>query len=175
MLADAGARYVILGHSERRQGRRETGHDIARKTERVLSSGMRAIVCIGETESQMLEGVTEPALQEQLFSSLPEGVDWHQIVIAYEPIWAIGTGRTPSLDRVAQLHDFVRQSLTDKLGNAANAVQILYGGSVKADNARDISTIPNVDGALVGGASLKAQDFLAIVRSYDAGANSASA
>ena len=165
MLADSGARYVIVGHSERRQGRNESNGDVLRKVERGVASGLAVIICIGETEQEMLDGSTEALLRQQLEEALPRSVDPTQITIAYEPIWAIGTGRVPTLERIAEVHGFVRAALSEVISDA-DSVRTLYGGSVKPENAGEISAIPDVDGVLVGGASLKARDFLAIASTF---------
>lgn len=166
MVADCGGRAVIVGHSERRQGRSETDADIRRKAERAIEAGLQAIICIGETEQEMLEGRTQSVLLQQLQNSIPADGARHSVVIAYEPVWAIGTGRTPTVDSIADLHRFIRGYLVNAFGNDGADIRILYGGSVKADNAAEIAAIDEVNGALVGGASLKAQDFLRIVRAF---------
>jgi triosephosphate isomerase (TIM) len=166
MLADCGARHVILGHSERRSGRGETNADVRRKVERLRDAGLSSIVCIGETEAQMVAGETEAVLRQQLEGSLPDDVDVASLAIAYEPVWAIGTGRVPSLERIADLHAFLREALIAKLGDRGAMPRILYGGSVKPENASDIGIIKDVGGCLVGGASLKAADFLSIASAF---------
>lgn len=166
MLVDSGAHYVILGHSERRHRHGETNADVARKVERCIEANMIAIVCIGETEEQMVGQLTETVLREQLQESIPDRVDCAAIAIAYEPVWAIGTGRVPTVSRIADLHAFIRQTLCEKVGSAGVDVRLLYGGSVKPGNADEISTIKDVDGVLVGGASLKASDFLGISAAF---------
>ena len=170
MLADSGARFVILGHSERRQGRGEASSDVSRKVGRSLDAGLAPIICIGETEQQMLDGATETVLREQLEESIPDAVDAASLAVAYEPVWAIGTGRIPTLSRIADLHGFIRQVLCEKLGPSGKTIRILYGGSVKPDNAADICAIADVGGALVGGASLTARDFIAISAAFAANA-----
>lgn len=166
MVADSGGRAVIVGHSERRQGRGETSADVKRKAERAVEAGLQAIICIGETEEEMLKGATQDVLLRQLQESVPAAAKSGAVVIAYEPVWAIGTGRTPSIDNIAGLHAFIRTSLIDLLGEEGRGMRILYGGSVKPDNAAEIAFIDNVNGALIGGASLKANDFLAIVKAF---------
>lgn len=166
MVADTGASAVIVGHSERRQGRRETNADVLRKSERALEAGLKAIICIGETENEMLDGLTEKVLLQQLRDSIPANGPHSSIVVAYEPVWAIGTGRTPTVESIAKLHGFIRGHLVDAFGADGNGIRILYGGSVKADNAAEIATIEHVNGALIGGASLKSKDFLAIAGSF---------
>lgn len=166
MVADSGGRAVIVGHSERRQGRSETDADVKRKAERVIEAGLQVIICIGETEEEMLNGVTQDVLLRQLHESVPAAATSASVVIAYEPVWAIGTGRTPSIENIAGLHGFIRASLIDLLGEEGKSMRILYGGSVKPDNAAEIARIDHVNGALVGGASLKCSDFLSIVNAF---------
>ena len=161
MLADSGARYVILGHSERRADHRESSADVAAKARAAHAAGLRAIICLGETEAERDGGQTLDVVLSQLAQSLPVGADAANTVIAYEPVWAIGTGRTPTLDQIAEVHDALREKLPDA------AISLLYGGSVKPGNAAEIFAIANVDGALVGGASLKAADFGAILAALD--------
>ncbi len=161
MLADSGARYVILGHSERRADHGESSADVAAKARAAHAAGLRAIICLGETEAERDSGQTLDVVLRQLAESLPVGADAANTVIAYEPVWAIGTGRTPTLDQIAEVHDALREKLPDA------AISLLYGGSVKPGNAAEIFAIANVDGALVGGASLKAADFGAILAALD--------
>lgn len=164
MLADAGAVAVILGHSERRQDHGETDDVVARKVAAAWRAGLAAIVCVGETEAERDAGRTLARVQAQLAGSIPDGGAPATLTVAYEPVWAIGTGRTASPDEIAEVHDFVRGALRDRFGpEAGDAVRILYGGSVKPGNAVDIMTVSNVDGALVGGASLAARDAAAIM------------
>jgi triosephosphate isomerase len=163
MLSDAGARAVIVGHSERRADHGERSADVRRKAMAAHRAGLTAIVCIGETAGQRRAGLTLDVVARQLAGSLPEAVRAADTVIAYEPVWAIGTGLTASARDIAEVHGFVRGILADRLGAEARAVRILYGGSVKPDNARELMAVADVDGALVGGASLKGDDFLAIV------------
>ncbi|MCQ8782588.1 triose-phosphate isomerase [Mangrovibrevibacter kandeliae] len=166
MLADSGARYVILGHSERRSGCGEDDALVARKVAAAWSAGLVAIVCVGETEAEHAAGRTLAVLREELTGSLPSGATGDNTVIAYEPIWAIGAGRTPTPDEIEKIHHAMREHLSHRIGEpAARAVRLLYGGSVKPENAGEILAIRNVDGALVGGASLNAEDFIAICRS----------
>ncbi|MBB4001492.1 MAG: triose-phosphate isomerase [Aurantimonas endophytica] len=165
MLADVGARYVIVGHSERRADHGESDTLIKSKAEAAWASGLVAIVCVGETDAQRQAGQTLDVLGAQLDGSLPEGVRAASTVVAYEPVWAIGTGRTPTVDDVREVHDFIRRTLAERFGDeVAGGVRILYGGSVKPSNAAELLGVDNVDGALVGGASLKAADFVAICR-----------
>ena len=163
MLADAGAAYVILGHSERRTDHGETDAEVKAKAEAALRAGLTAIVCIGETEAERDAGVTLDVIGRQVAGSLPDGATDGNTVLAYEPVWAIGTGRTPTLDQITEVHAFLRARLVARLGEAGNGVRILYGGSVKPSNAAEIFAVPHVDGALGGGASLKAADFGGIV------------
>ena len=163
MLRDAGATYVILGHSERRADHGESDADVHAKTRAAWEAGLIAVVCVGETESQRDAGQTLDVVGTQLSGSLPEGATAANTVLAYEPVWAIGTGRTPTLEQIAEVHGFMRESLTARFGAEANGMPLLYGGSVKPSNAAEIFAIADVDGALVGGASLKAADFGAIV------------
>ncbi|MEM9250522.1 MAG: triose-phosphate isomerase [Pseudomonadota bacterium] len=168
MLADAGATYVILGHSERRADHGETDSDVAEKVSAARRAGLIAVLCVGETEAQRDAGDTLKVVSTQLAGSLPTGVMAESLVVAYEPVWAIGTGRTPTLDEIAEVHDHLRDELSAAIGSGARDVPLLYGGSVKPGNAVDIFGVSNVDGALVGGASLKASDFSAIVRALEA-------
>ncbi len=163
MLADAGAMHVILGHSERRTDHGETDAMVAAKTGAAWAAGLVAVVCVGETERQRDLGATLAVVGAQIDSSLPDGATAENTVVAYEPVWAIGTGRTPTLAEIAEVHDFIRATLVGRFGEAAYGIRLLYGGSVKPSNAAEIFKTSNVDGALVGGASLKAADFGAIV------------
>lgn len=163
MLLDAGADYVILGHSERRADHGETDAVVRAKAQAAIGAGLAAIVCVGETEGQRDAGETLNVIGTQLAGSLPDGMTGEMLVVAYEPVWAIGTGRTPTLDEIAEVHDFMRRALTTRFGPEGEDMRLLYGGSVKPSNATDIFAVSNVDGALVGGASLKATDFGAII------------
>ncbi|MDN5785530.1 triose-phosphate isomerase [Pseudorhodobacter sp.] len=164
MLKDAGASHVIVGHSERRADHGESSALVRAKAITALTAGLVAIVCVGETEAQRNAGETLAVIAMQLEGSLPLAHDNPEsLVIAYEPVWAIGTGRTPTLAEVAEVHRFIRDTLIRRFGDPARQMRLLYGGSVKPGNAADIFAVPNVDGALVGGASLKASDFGAIV------------
>ena len=163
MLADAGASHVILGHSERRTDHRETDAQVLAKAEAAQVAGLVAIVCIGETEAERDAGRTLDVIGTQLAGSVPQGSRAETLVVAYEPVWAIGTGRTPTIAEIAEVHAFLRARLTARIGAEAAGVRLLYGGSVKPSNAAEIFAVPHVDGALVGGASLKAADFGAIV------------
>ncbi|WP_295075975.1 triose-phosphate isomerase [Tabrizicola sp.] len=168
MLKDAGATHVIVGHSERRTDHGETDDLVRAKAQAVVDAGLIAIVCIGETEAERDAGQTLAVIGTQLDGSIPLGATATNVVVAYEPVWAIGTGRTPTLSEIAEVHSFLRGRLRGLVGEEAAGVRILYGGSVKPSNATDIFAVPHVDGALVGGASLKAADFGAIVAALSA-------
>jgi triosephosphate isomerase len=163
MLKDAGASYVIVGHSERRTDYGETDEMVQAKARAAVGEGLVAIICVGETEAQKDAGSTLSVVANQLAGSVPDTATPETVVIAYEPVWAIGTGRTPTLAEIAEVHADIRARLTARLGSGAKDFRLLYGGSVKPSNAAEIFALPNVDGALVGGASLKAADFGAIV------------
>ncbi|PYE42511.1 triosephosphate isomerase [Rhizobium sp. PP-F2F-G20b] len=167
MIADCFGTYVIVGHSERRTDHAETDAIVRAKTEAVLAADLAAIVCIGETGDERKAGQTLDVLKRQLDGSLPEGITADNTVIAYEPVWAIGTGLTPTVTDIEEAHAFMRKELTARFGAEGAAMRILYGGSVKPGNAVELMGIANVDGALIGGASLKAQDFLAIYGAYE--------
>lgn len=167
MLKEAGASAVIVGHSERRSGHGETSSNVKAKAEAAHRAGLVAIVCVGETEGERRAGLTLDVVSRQLKESLPSGAAATNTVIAYEPVWAIGSGLTPTSADVAAVHAAIRRDLTQLFGTEGAGMRILYGGSVKADNAAALLAVPNVNGALVGGASLKARDFLAIVRAYE--------
>lgn len=167
MIKDAGGSYVILGHSERRTDHGETDALVCAKTQVALDAGLVAVVCIGETEAERDAGATLDVLGTQLAGSLPDGIDGKAVVVAYEPVWAIGTGRVPTLEQIAEAHDFMRNTLTERFGAAADDIALLYGGSVKPGNAAEIFATSNVDGALVGGASLKAADFSGIISALE--------
>ncbi len=164
MLKDAGASAVIVGHSERRADHGETDAVINSKAMAAHRAGVTAIVCVGETLAQRKAGATLAVVAQQLAGSVPDAATADNTVIAYEPVWAIGTGLTPSPDDVAEVHAAIRRDLTTRFGDSGTRIRILYGGSVKPDNAATLLAIDNVNGALVGGASLKASDFLAIIR-----------
>jgi triosephosphate isomerase (TIM) len=161
MLADAGASFVIVGHSERRADHGETDALVRQKAEAAWRAGLIAIVCIGETQAERDAGQTLEICGSQLDGSLPNAAAATNLVVAYEPVWAIGTGRTPTARDVQQVHRFIRDKLTSRFKDSAG-IRILYGGSVKPSNAAELMAVENVNGALVGGASLKAADFLAI-------------
>ena len=166
MLADAGAAYVIVGHSERRADHGERDEVVRAKAEAALRAGLTPIICVGETKAQREAGETLPVVGGQLAGSVPARVEGERIVIAYEPVWAIGTGLTPTPGDVADVHAFIRRHLADIGVQGSEQVRILYGGSVKPSNAAELMGVADVDGALVGGASLKAADFIAIAAAY---------
>jgi triosephosphate isomerase (TIM) len=161
MLKDAGCRLVIVGHSERRQGHGESSALVRAKAEAALAAGLVAVFCIGETEAEWQAGRTLEVLDSQLEQSLPQGAAAEQLVLAYEPVWAIGTGRTPTAEAIGGTHGHIRERVVDRISNGAD-VPLLYGGSVKGGNAGEILGIPSVNGVLVGGASLNAEEFLTI-------------
>jgi len=164
MLKDAGATLVIVGHSERRQEFGETDLLVSAKAEAAVRAGLGPIICVGETLQQREAGKAVEVVRGQVLNSLPMAVLGQDFAVAYEPVWAIGTGLTPTLEQIEEVHRAVRAAMLERLGLGSAAAPILYGGSVKPDNARDILAVPEVGGALVGGASLKAADFLGIVR-----------
>ncbi|RKQ73198.1 triose-phosphate isomerase [Oceanibaculum indicum] len=164
MLADAGCTHVIVGHSERRSLHAEDNATVKAKAEAALAAGLVAIVCVGETEAERDSGKAEEIVVAQLLASLPQGASAKTLVVAYEPVWAIGTGRTPTVEQVADMHAALRKALGSVLSDAAG-VRLLYGGSVKPGNAAELLAVANVDGALVGGASLSHGDFWAICQS----------
>lgn len=168
MIADAGGSYVITGHSERRTDHGETDADVAAKTEAAWDAGLTAIICIGETEAQYKAGETLAVIATQLAGSLPDGVTAANTVVAYEPVWAIGTGLVPTVEEIATVHTAIRDTLTARFSDQAAGIRLLYGGSVKPANAAEIFAAANVDGALVGGASLKAADFTGIIQALSA-------
>jgi triosephosphate isomerase len=167
MLADAGANAVIVGHSERRMDHGELDRDVKAKAAAAHRAGLVAIICIGETAGERANGLTLSVVGRQLAGSLPAGSTAANTVIAYEPVWAIGTGLTPTTADVAEVHASIRRSLDKLAGSEGGKMRILYGGSVKPSNARELMGVPDVDGALVGGASLKADDFKGIIAAYD--------
>ena len=162
MLADAGASAIIVGHSERRADHDESDELVRQKAEAVWRAGLVAIVCIGETRQQRDAGQTLDICGQQLQGSLPDAATASNLVVAYEPVWAIGTGLTPTAKDVEQVHRFIRDSLIDRFNRQGSRIRILYGGSVKPSNAAELMAVAHVNGALIGGASLKASDFLAI-------------
>jgi triosephosphate isomerase len=165
MLKDAGASAVILGHSERRQNHAESDADVQVKTQAAWRAGLMPIVCIGETKEERDAGATLSRIERQLDESFPPALNG-DLVVAYEPVWAIGSGLTPTPSDVAQVHALIRDRLCARFGAVGEAARILYGGSVKPSNAKELMAVENVDGALVGGASLKADEFLGIVKVY---------
>jgi triosephosphate isomerase len=166
MLADAGAGAVIVGHSERRTDHHETDAMVRAKAQAAFRAGLTAIVCVGEQRGQREARKTLEVVGAQLQGSLPDGATAAQLVIAYEPVWAIGSGLTPTPADIAEVHAFIRKRLSDRFSAAGGRIRILYGGSVKPANAGELLTISDVNGALVGGASLKATDFLGIAAIY---------
>lgn len=166
MLKEAGASYVIVGHSERRADHHETDALVRQKAEAAWRAGLVAIICVGEKLTERESGQTLDVIGKQLAGSVPDGATPQNTVIAYEPVWAIGTGKTPSARDVGEVHKFMRDTLVKRFGNSGHEFRLLYGGSVKPENAVELLKIDNVDGALVGGASLKASDFLAICGAY---------
>ena len=166
MLKDVGAKAIIVGHSERRADHAETDAVVRAKCEAVHRVGLLAIVCVGETAAERKTGRTLDVVRRQLAGSLPDGCKAAATVIAYEPVWAIGTGLTPTAADVAEVHGLLRMELVRRFGAEGEAMRLLYGGSVKATNARALMGVADVDGALVGGASLQADDFMGIVEAY---------
>ena len=163
MLKDSGAKIIIIGHSERRQFYNETDEIVNKKATSVIKTGLQTIICVGETEEEKNKGLTNEIVCSQLDKSMPSISNNLNTVIAYEPIWAIGTGRIPSLQEIESVHKELRLLISDIKGKeVSNKIRILYGGSVKPSNAKDIFSLENVDGALVGGASLKSDDFIGI-------------
>ncbi len=164
MLRDAGASYVLTGHSERRTDHNESDEEIRNKTKAAHAAGLIAVVCIGETLKEREAANTLDIIAGQLAGSLPDVLTAENTVIAYEPVWAIGTGKVPTTNQIGEVHDYIRSRLEQRYGaGVGTSIRILYGGSVKASNAAEIFAVSNVDGALVGGASLKASDFSPIV------------
>jgi triosephosphate isomerase len=167
MLADAGAKAVIVGHSERRGAHHETDAQVRGKASAARRAGLLPVVCVGETRAERAGGEALGVVGRQLDGSLPDGSAG--LVIAYEPVWAIGTGMTPTPADVGDMHGFIRDRLAARFGESGKGVRILYGGSVKPANARELLSVANVDGALIGGASLDADEFLAIAGAYRSG------
>lgn len=163
MLADAGAQYVIVGHSERRAAHGESDELVRAKAEAAIGAGLKPIICVGETEAERDSGNAESVVATQLAGSIPDAAGQHDVIVAYEPVWAIGTGRTPSNEDIAQMHNSIRRQLVDRFGDKGLGIHILYGGSLKPQNAREILALDNVNGGLVGGASLLAKDFATII------------
>lgn len=169
MLKDAGASHVILGHSERREDHGERNEDVRNKAEAAWDAGLVAVICVGESLSEREADNTLDIIGGQLAGSIPDEATGENLVVAYEPIWAIGTGKVPTMSQIGDVHDFMRLRLEQRFGEGVGrAVPLLYGGSVKPGNAAEIFAVSNVDGALVGGASLKASDFSAIITALDA-------
>ncbi len=169
MLRDAGARYVILGHSERRSDHHETSAEVRAKARLAMETGLATIICVGETLTQREAANMLDIIGGQLSESVPDLATGENLVIAYEPIWAIGTGKIPTMAQIGEVHDFLRSRLEARFGpGVGRSVRLLYGGSVKGSNAAEIFAVPNVDGALVGGASLTAEDFSPIITALDA-------
>ena len=166
MLADAGATYVILGHSERRADHYETNAAVKVKAVTAMAAGLASIICVGESKADRDAGRALLVVRRQLQGSLPNNVTAKLLVVAYEPIWAIGTGVTPTADDIAEMHAFMRKEVIHLIPDGGDTIRLLYGGSVKPDNAAALLAVPNVDGALVGGASLKADAFMAIAAVY---------
>lgn len=168
MLKDAGAEYVILGHSERRQDHGEHDEDVRAKARAAMDAGLTTIVCVGESLEQREAANTLDIIGGQMSGSIPDQSTGENLIVAYEPIWAIGTGKVPTLDQIGEVHDFIRARLERRFGEGVGrSVRLLYGGSVKPGNASEIFGVSNVDGALVGGASLKAADFSGIVQALE--------
>ncbi|MBO3760220.1 triose-phosphate isomerase [Ciceribacter sp. L1K22] len=167
MVADCFGTHVIVGHSERRTDHAETDHLVRAKAEAAFAADLTAIICIGETAEERKAGQTLDILKRQLSGSVPDSAVAARTVIAYEPVWAIGTGLTPTAADVAEAHAFLREELVKRFGAEGGKMRILYGGSVKPGNAKELMAVANVDGALIGGASLKAADFLAIYGVYE--------
>lgn len=166
MLADAGASYVLTGHSERRTDHGETDAMVAAKSQAAYDAGLIAVICIGETLDEREGGTTLDVIDAQLAASVPDSADANTTIIAYEPVWAIGTGKVPTLEQIAEVHAHIRARLKERFSDG-HEFSLLYGGSVKGSNATDIFSVPNVDGALVGGASLKADDFSPIIKALE--------
>ena len=166
MLADAGAKAVLTGHSERRADHGETDADVAVKSMAAYRAGLQAIICIGETLAQREAGTTLDVIDQQLDGSMPEAATATNTVIAYEPVWAIGTGKVPTIEQIAEVHAHIRMRLEARFGDGSDFT-LLYGGSVKGSNAAEIFAVPHVNGALVGGASLKADDFSPIITALE--------
>ncbi len=166
MIADTGATAVIVGHSERREDHAEKDKLVAQKALAAWRAGLTAIICIGETEGQKRLDLTLKVVERQIKNSLPEGATAENTVIAYEPVWAIGSGLVPTVQDIKDVHGAIRKQLAGILGGEGEKMRILYGGSVKPSNAKELMSVDNVDGALVGGASLKAEDFLGIIDAY---------
>ena len=168
MVGDAGGTHIIVGHSERRTDHGETDANVKAKAEATWNAGLIAVICIGETLEEREAGRTLEVVGSQLAGSVPEGATAENTVIAYEPVWAIGTGKVPTLQEIGEVHDDIRTRLVARFGDTGHGIRLLYGGSVKPSNADEIFGVANVDGALVGGASLKADDFSGIIAALEA-------
>ncbi len=168
MIKDAGAKYVILGHSERRQDHGEQDEDVRAKARAAMDAGLATVICVGESLEQREAANTLDIIGGQMSGSIPDQSTGENLVVAYEPIWAIGTGKVPTLDQIGEVHDFMRARLERRFGEGVGrSVRLLYGGSVKPSNAAEIFAVSNVDGVLVGGASLKAADFSGIIQALE--------
>lgn len=163
MLADAGARFVIVGHSERRTDHKEDDALVRAKALAGLAAGLTPIICVGETRAEREAGRAAEVVSTQIAGSVPDEAAGQEVVVAYEPVWAIGTGLTPTIEDIRAMHDGIREQLVGRFGAAGQAIRILYGGSMKPSNAKEILAVPNVNGGLVGGASLLANDFYGII------------
>lgn len=162
MLADAGASHVIVGHSERRADHGESDAQAAAQAEAAIAAGLTPIICVGETLAERESGKALEVVTRQVLGSVPEAAGTTSVIVAYEPVWAIGTGHTPTPEQIAEVHAAIRASLAERFGEAGAKIPLLYGGSMKPGNAAEILAVPDVNGGLIGGASLKAEDFLAI-------------
>ena len=167
MLVDLGVKYSIIGHSERRNEHNETNEIVARKVKISLEKKLQTIICIGETELQRKENSTLEILEQQLLGSLENNLNFENLIVAYEPIWAIGTGLIPKVSEISKIHDFIRVRLVELYGYNASNIPLLYGGSVNGSNAPEIFNVNNVNGALVGGASLSFENFAPIIRAIE--------
>ncbi|WP_164657770.1 triose-phosphate isomerase [Tropicibacter sp. Alg240-R139] len=168
MLVDAGTTAVIVGHSERREDHDERNEDVRAKAKAAIDAGLTAVICLGESLAQREAANTLDIIAGQMSGSIPDMATGENVVIAYEPIWAIGTGKVPTLEQIGEVHDFIRSHLERRFGEGVGrSIRLLYGGSVKPTNAAEIFAVPNVDGALVGGASLKAADFSPIITALE--------
>ncbi|UWP89997.1 triose-phosphate isomerase [Aliiroseovarius crassostreae] len=168
MLKDAGASHVILGHYERREHHNESDTDVRKKASAAIAAGLKVVICVGESLDEREANNTLDIIGGQLAGSIPDEVTGENLIVAYEAIWAIGTGKVPTLDQIGEVHDFIRSRLERRFGEGVGrSARLLYGGSVKPDNAGEIFAVSNVDGALVGGASLKADDFSAIISALE--------
>jgi len=166
MLRDIGCTFVLVGHSERRAGHKETNDLVKAKANAALSAGLSVVICVGETEKERVSGKTNEVVAEQIAGSLPKLSSAANTVVAYEPVWAIGTGKTPSTDQVQEIHSIIRRQIAGSLAESeADAMRLLYGGSVQPSNSKELLVLKDVDGVLVGGASLNSQDFWAIAES----------